>query len=472
MMTYRRGVLVMATVGALAAALPTPATAQSADAYFEFLMARRLEAAGDNTGALAALERAASANPASAEVKAEIASFHLRRNRRAEAEKAALEALAINAQNIEAHRVLGLLYAATADSLGSRTQRSQVEEAARQAIVHLERAAADPSGTVDFNLFYTLGRLHLRLGDTDEAIEALTRVVNQNPNSVQGRLALAQAFAADDDLTGAISTLDIVVDDEPRVASSLGQYQEEAGLFKEAAASYTKAIALQPMSRELKFRRVSALLGAREYTQAAQYAAEAQTQHPDDLRFPRLRASATLATGSPERALAILEPTAKANPRDAGTQFALADLYRQAGRDADAERTLRALVNLDPANPDALNSLGYYLAERGQQLDEAVQLVERALAADPGNPAYLDSLGWAHFRRGSLEDAEKYLAPAAQRLPGNSVIQDHFGDLLARRGRWQDAIGAWTRALSGDGHDIDRAAIEKKISDARTRLNR
>jgi tetratricopeptide (TPR) repeat protein len=459
-------------VGALAAGLPATAAAQSAEAYFEFLMARRLEAAGDNTGALAALERAASANPASAEVKAEIASFHLRRNRREEAEKAALEALAISAYNIEAHRVLGLLYAANVDSLGSRTQRSQVDAAARQAIVHLERAAADPSGTVDFNLFFTLGRLHLRLGDTAKAIDALTRVVNQNPSSVQGRLSLAQAFAAADDLKGAISTLDIIVEDEPRVASSLGQYQELAGLLKEAAASYTKAIELQPMSRELKFRRVTALLGAREYTQAAEYAAEAQSQHPEDLRFPRLRARAVLGAGSPDRALAILEPTAQAFPRDAGTQFALADLYREAGRETDAERTLRALVTVDPANPDALNTLGYYLAEKGQQLDEAVRLVEKALAADPGNPAYLDSLGWAHFRRGALDDAEKYLAPAAQRLPGNSVIQDHFGDLLARRGRWQEAITAWTRALSGDGNDIDRAAVEKKISDARTRLPR
>ena len=63
----------------------TTALAQTQDAYFEFLMARRLEAQGDHAGALEALERAAAADPASAEVRAEIASFQLRRDDRDEA---------------------------------------------------------------------------------------------------------------------------------------------------------------------------------------------------------------------------------------------------------------------------------------------------------------------------------------------------------------------------------------------------
>jgi predicted negative regulator of RcsB-dependent stress response len=50
------------------------------------------------------------------------------------------------------------------------------------------------------------------------------------------------------------------------------------------------------------------------------------------------------------------------------------------------------------------------------------------------------------------------------------VIQDHHGDLLAKRGRTAEAIAAWERALAGDGEQIDRAAIEKKIKAAKTRL--
>ena len=117
----------------------------------------------------------------------------------------------------------------------------------------------------------------------------------------------------------------------------------------------------------------------------------------------------------------------------------------------------------------ALNSLGYTLAERGERLPEAIGYIERALKVDPDNPSYLDSLGWALFKQGRADEAEPHLRKAADALPTNSVIQDHYGDVLARRGKYQEAIVAWERALKGDGEDIDRAAIEKKIRDARAR---
>ena len=467
MFTTRAYPLILA--GFVAASTAIPAFAQSGDSYYDFLMARRLESQGDNTGALAALERATSADPRAAEVKAEIASFQLRRSKRDEAEKAAREAIALDDENTEGHMVLGLIYAATADTFNGRAQAAQFAASAKEAIAHLERATGDVSGASDINLHYTLGRLYMRMGDNAKAVDALARVVNQNPGSVQGRLSLAQAYAAGDDLQGAISTLDIIVDEEPRVASTLAQYLEQAGLLKEAADTYTKAIALQPMSRELKFRRVAALFAAKDFAQAASFAAEAQAQHPDDPRFPRLRARALFDSGATARALAILEPAAKAAPKDVATQFALADMYNDAGRDSDAERTMRQLLDTEPGNAEALNYLGYLLANHGRQLDEAVRLVQRALEADPGNPSYLDSLGWAYFHKGDMDQAEKFLAPAAQQMPRNSVIQDHLGDVLGRRGRWADAIAAWTRALDTDTGDLNRASVEKKIQDARAK---
>lgn len=445
-----------------------PAAGQSSNAYFEFLMARRLEAAGDQAGALAALERAAAADPQSAEVRAEIASFHLRRSRPRDAESSALQALKRDENNVEAHRVLGLVYAADADALNSSSAQPKFQETAREAIRHLELAAREI--TTGSDVLFPLGRLYLRTGAPAKAVDAFSRVAIQNPGSAQVRLSLAQAYAAADDLKSAISTLDMIVDDEPRVASTLAQYQEQAGLLSEAVANYTRALALEPMNRGLKFRRIAALLVARDYERAVRLAAEAQGQHADDPRFPRLRARALFAAGDLDEALAVLEPTARAFPRDAATQLELADLYDEAGRGADAERLLRQLIEREPQNAQVLNHLGYMLAERGRQLDEAVRLVERALLVDPGNPYYLDSLGWAHFRRGDLDQAEKYLTPAAAQLPRNAEVQSHLGDLLARRNRWADAIAAWTHALEGEGGDVDRAGLEKKINEARSRL--
>jgi tetratricopeptide (TPR) repeat protein len=440
------------------------AEAQTGDAYFEFLMARRFEAQGDHTGALEALERAAASDATSAAIRAEIASFHLRRNE-------ALLALRLDDGSRQAHRVLGVIYAADVEAMNARTPRTQVDARARQAISHLEQATSGAAYGVGIQIYYALGQLYERTRDAAKAVEAFLQVVEQNPGSVQGRLSLARAYVAADDVTNAIVTLEIIVDDEPRVASTLARYQEQAGLLAAAADSYTRALAVEPTSRGLKFRRIAALFNSRDFVQAADLAAQAQAQHPGDLRFARMRARAVFENGDSARALNILEPTASAYPTDVATQLALADLYNDAGRDDEAEQTLRRYLATTPADAQAMNHLGYLLADRGRALDEAIRLVERALAAEPGNPSYLDSLGWAHFRRGDFSEAERYLAPAAEQLPGNSVVQDHLGDVLAGQGRWLDAIAAWTRALAGDG-GVDGAVVEQKVRDARSEVSR
>jgi predicted negative regulator of RcsB-dependent stress response len=55
-------------------------------------------------------------------------------------------------------------------------------------------------------------------------------------------------------------------------------------------------------------------------------------------------------------------------------------------------------------------------------------------------------------------------------MPENSEVQDHLGDLQAKRNRWADAIASWNKALAGDGQDVEKAAIEKKISNAKGKV--
>jgi tetratricopeptide (TPR) repeat protein len=464
----------MLALAALVSGAPGVALAQArpAEAYYEYLMARRLEAAGQTEQALAALRRAEGADPTSAEIKAEIAAFHLRRDppQRDLGERAAKEALALDADNVEANLSLGYLYANTVD-LGSRRLSAQMAESLQNAIVHLERAQAGMPGS-DPNLQYTLGRLYVADGEPQKAVQALTRVVAQNPNNPNARRLLAQAYAASGDLVSAIGTLEEVVEYVPGIASDLGFYQEQAGRHLDAATSYTLALVVQPNNRTVKFYRVRALYAAGEYSQAAAFAAEARKQHPEDLRFPQIQAQALFQSGDRSGGLAMAESLARSFPKDLPTQFTLVDLYQDAGRAGDAERVLRQILQAEPSNANALNTLGYMLAVRGEQLDEAISLVRRALDTDPENGAYLDSLGWAHFKRGDLADAQKYLAAAAERLPANSEVLDHLGDVHARRGQLQDAVQAWTRALAGDGQGIDRTAVERKLQDARQKLAR
>jgi len=440
------------------------------DSYYNFLMGRHLEGEDNIQGALAALERAAAADPKAAEVRAEIARLHYRRENRDESEKAAKAALAIDDKNFEANRILGLIYSGAA--AGERNTPAQAETYVREAIKYLEKAQSVAQGPPDPNLNYMLGRMYTVSGQPAKGVEALQRVVSQNPYSVPARTALAQAYAASGNLKGAIGALEDVADDSPAALEEMAKYQSGAGLYKEAVTSYTRALAAQPNNQRVKLQRIIAALEAKEYQQAATFAAEAQQQHQAESTFPRLQAMALLELGNRQRALELLESSAAKFPRDAETQFKLADVYADAGRPSDAERTLRQMLNVNPSDHRVLNYLGYLLANNGKNLDEAITLVNRALQADPGRGEYLDSLGWAYYKQGNLNEAEKYLSQAAQKLPDHPEILDHLGDVYAKRGRWQEAIDAWTRALATKDASVEPAAVQRKIDDARGRAGK
>ena len=157
---------------------------------------------------------------------------------------------------------------------------------------------------------------------------------------------------------------------------------------------------------------------------------------------------------------------------DGSLVYEYAGLLERAGRLPDAERALRGVLAKDPQDANALNSLGYMLADHGQRLDEAIDLVQRALKIEPANPSFLDSLGWAYFRQGRFDLADEPLSQAADRLPASSTVNEHLGDLRLKQERYADAAAAFERSLAGDGESIDRVKVEKKARDARLRVKR
>jgi tetratricopeptide (TPR) repeat protein len=469
-MDLRRDARIVVVAALCAGGVPGVALAQApTDSYYNFLMGRYLEGDGKATDALAALERAAAADPKSAEIRAEIASLQYRRNLRDESEKAAKLALSLDDQNFEANRVLGMINASAAAS--DHITEAQTDAYVKDAIKYLERATMVAEGPPDPTLYFTLGRMYTASGQAQKGIDALKRVIEQSPYSVQARMALAQAFASVGDLPSAIGTLDEVADDSPQALEEMAKYQVSASLYKDAIATYTRGLQTQPNSTRLKQQRILAAYEDKQYQRAAAFAAEAQTQHQNDPSFPRLQASALLKSGNAPRAIELLEAAA-AKFHDDQTQLMLADVYNDAGRSTDAERTLRQMLATNPTNAPVLNYLGYLLANNGKDLDEAIQLVNRALQGDPGRAEYLDSLGWAYYKRGDLGEAEKYLSQAAQKRPDHPEILDHLGDLYARRGKWQDAITVWTRALNSKEEGIEPSVVQKKIDDAKTHVGR
>jgi tetratricopeptide (TPR) repeat protein len=361
---------------------------------------------------------------------------------------------------------------------------------------------------------YLLARAQRAAGDLDESEASARRLMAINPGGTSGAHALAQVLEDRRDWDGLIKALEPVAakaqqgreTDRAVILTHLGFAYIEVGRPADAVAAFERAAKLDPADRALRVYFAQALVAAKQFDRALEVVRAEGPAGLTDSRLARIRADAlrglgrfddgaavlkTLAEAAPQEALttqylaeyyaaahryaeaaALLEPAVSRFPDDTGVLFQYGAMLERQSQHREAERVFREVLAKDPANGPALNYLGYTLVERTGRLDEGVALIKRAVALDPHNGAYLDSLGWAYFKLNQLDLAEQNLKVAAAQLPRDSVVQDHWGDFLARTGRYADAVESWRRSLAGDGDDIERPKIERKIREALNRSPR
>jgi tetratricopeptide (TPR) repeat protein len=121
------------------------------------------------------------------------------------------------------------------------------------------------------------------------------------------------------------------------------------------------------------------------------------------------------------------------------------------GQVAQARQVLETLRREYPEDPEVANSLGYFLAEKDQDLELAEDLIAEALRAEPDNGAFLDSMGWVLYRQGRLEGALDYMIQAVNVLPDDPVILEHLGMVLLGLGQDAEALDTLRRALAVGG---------------------
>ena len=159
------------------------------------------------------------------------------------------------------------------------------------------------------------------------------------------------------------------------------------------------------------------------------------------------------------------------------TGFLLGAIFERQKKYDQAEEQFRQVLQVNARNSAALNYYGYMLADRGIRLEEATDLIKRAIAEDPTNPAYLDSLGWVYYKQNRFSEAEEPLRQAASRESHDPTILSHLGDLYAKLGKdnlaeaqWQKSVDEWHRVLPGDFEPDRLAEVEQKISALKRRL--
>ena len=130
-----------------------------------------------------------------------------------------------------------------------------------------------------------------------------------------------------------------------------------------------------------------------------------------------------------------------------------------------AEADLKKALELFPDQPHVLNYLGYSWIDQGVNLDEGMEMINKAVQQRPDDGYIVDSLGWAYYRLGNYEEAVKKLERAIELKPEDPTINDHLGDAYWRVGRVLEAKFQWAHARDLKPEPEDLPKIEAKLKD-------
>jgi len=172
-----------------------------------------------------------------------------------------------------------------------------------------------------------------------------------------------------------------------------------------------------------------------------------------------------------------LELSTKPDDKEYAT-FVLGSIYERQKKYELAEESFHQVLDTDPKNSQALNYLGYMLADRNVRLEEALGYIRKAVALEPQNGAYLDSLGWVYYRMGNYDLAEENLRLASEKIGGTDpTVQAHLGDLYQKTGRlklatahWQRALDEWSKTIPAEVDTEEMAKVQKDLESAKVKL--
>lgn len=147
---------------------------------------------------------------------------------------------------------------------------------------------------------------------------------------------------------------------------------------------------------------------------------------------------------------AVIDRLDPARPNDWRFYYVRGISYERAKQWERAEADFLKALELRPNHPDVLNYLGYTWVDRGKNLEEALEMIEQAVALSPRNGYIVDSLGWAFYKLGRIDEAVDVLEDAVNLLPADPEINDHLGDVYWVAGREREAMFQWRIAIDVD----------------------
>ncbi len=384
---------------------------------------------------------------------------------------------------------LGKLYAAVLfkpDSQPKPDELKRVNEIFKKAV---ENAKDDPAILKDVADYYASSQ------QLKEAIPLYLRVIELQPDDANAREKLATGFILTDQRGKAVELLEQIIkehpekyqpydllaqvlDDEARSLQRENRLDEAKARFAKVAANYEQSLLINPNHAGTYLRLAELLLGPlKDPERAVKFLAEARRRFSGAPEIVYYLAIAQREAKQTQRAVATFEEALREAQLDQDNEIVNAKFYfnygvtaEQAGLYDKAADLLRRSIALDPANAaEAYNYLGYMWADHNMHLDEAKEMIQRALQIEPNNGSYLDSLGWVEFRQGKFDQALADLLRAAKNLDREDpIVFEHIGDTYLKLHRVPEALESWQKAFALDPKN---KKLAEKIESTKTMIS-
>ena len=348
------------------------------------------------------------------------------------------------------------------------TQRETVNP---KALVVLERA--DKLKPENPQLRLRLADGFFLAGNTDRAAVLYLGVIDALDDLPQARelirTRLTNIYLRDRDHKRAIEQLEAIIRDDPSNAQAyyfLGSiaYQEER--WKDMADYLKKSLLFNPDFEQAYYDLASAQVASGKIDDALATLRLAKGKFSQNFVLEYLLGVAQVRQKNYGEAIKhfttaeVIASAAETNRLTHAFYFEVGAALERKGDRAQAESYFEKSIKLQPDFAEALNYLGYMWAERGERLDEARDLIARALKEQPANAAYLDSMGWVLFKQHQPKEALDYMLKAVGLIKEpDATLYDHLGDIYAALNDMDKAREAWRKSLAVEKSD----AVQKKL---------
>ncbi|MEM6406871.1 MAG: tetratricopeptide repeat protein [Pseudomonadota bacterium] len=253
----------------------------------------------------------------------------------------------------------------------------------------------------------------------------------------------------------------------PQASIMSAEMLEDIGQYKLAEDAYADVPTDHPARFFAEMGRAQALYQDDRRDAAIEVLSALSKEYPDR---PRVFAALGDFLGRTDRDQEAIEAYTKSidlraadDTRAWPVYYARGIVHERVGNYPEMEADFRKALEFEPNQPDVLNYLGYSLVEQRIKLDEALEMIQTAVAERPQSGYITDSLGWVYYRLGRFEEAVAPMEKAVSLLPVDPIVNDHLGDVYWKVGRFREAEFQWKRALSFDPEEEEADRIRRKL---------